>query len=260
MAGGWPGNHQNARFPKLYQKQANCETSYLWVDATVESNLQLSCKLHAYPSSICGRSVCSRGCAVTRRSSAKTRTDKPIHSSRHRYGRWRKTAGAVTGRLPWAGCGSIAAKHSKGRQVGTAVVPKNSREPADAGRHSSARTFEDAAHGKLSDEEIAILKIGSTQGAYWPAEDKTTAAKPAKAEYVITPEQRAFWAFQPVKSRPPRVRRPGWAKSRDRPFVLAGWKRRAEAVDRGRQADADPPRDVRPDRPAADARGGRRIS
>jgi mono/diheme cytochrome c family protein len=51
--------------------------------------------------------------------------------------------------------------------------------------------------GKLKPEEIAALREWIESGAYWPAEQPVTTAK--SAEYVITPEQRAFWSFQPVK-------------------------------------------------------------
>ncbi len=49
--------------------------------------------------------------------------------------------------------------------------------------------------GKLRSEEIGDLRRWIEAGAIWPE------APPPKAtaEYVITPEQRAFWAFRPVR-------------------------------------------------------------
>jgi mono/diheme cytochrome c family protein len=51
--------------------------------------------------------------------------------------------------------------------------------------------------GKLKPEEIAALRDWITEGAYWPEEKSLPPA--TASEYVITPEQRAFWSFQPVK-------------------------------------------------------------
>ena len=52
-----------------------------------------------------------------------------------------------------------------------------------------------------------------------------------------------------------RVKQRGWPQQPDRPLRPGpAGKRRADAVARGRRGHADPPRDARPDRPAADAR------
>src|SRR5436309_2200215 len=60
--------------------------------------------------------------------------------------------------------------------------------------------------GKLKDEEVSILETWVKDGAVW-GETSPASAAPASSEYVITPEQRTFWSFQPVrKSRPPKVR------------------------------------------------------
>ena len=73
--------------------------------------------------------------------------------------------------------------------------------------------------GKLQDDEIAVLETWVRQGAVWG--DTTHATIPAAAEYVITPEQRAFWSFQPVrKPEPPRVKDRSWTKSPIDAFVL----------------------------------------
>jgi hypothetical protein len=54
---------------------------------------------------------------------------------------------------------------------------------------------------KLSDDAIADLRRWINEGAVWPA------ATTAKNNYVIKPEHKAFWSFQPiVKSAPPSVR------------------------------------------------------
>jgi hypothetical protein len=52
------------------------------------------------------------------------------------------------------------------------------------------------AGGKLKDSEIAALETWIKDGAVWPA-SPTPVAK--SKDYVIRPEQRAYWAFQPVR-------------------------------------------------------------
>src|SRR5881394_2884824 len=47
--------------------------------------------------------------------------------------------------------------------------------------------------GKLKEEEIADLRNWIKSGAVWPE----TSSPPTTTAYVITPEQRAFWSFQP---------------------------------------------------------------
>jgi hypothetical protein len=86
--------------------------------------------------------------------------------------------------------------------------------------------------GKLSDEEIAGLTAWVKMGAVWPSE--SVAAKPAG--YVITPEQRAFWSFQPVrKPAVPVVRDTRWAQTTIDRFILA--KLESEGLKPVRRAD-----------------------
>ncbi|MBC7928205.1 MAG: DUF1549 domain-containing protein, partial [Bryobacteraceae bacterium] len=51
--------------------------------------------------------------------------------------------------------------------------------------------------GKLPEADVSKLASWIDKGAYWPPENKGAKAS-AGSEYKITPEQRAFWAFQPV--------------------------------------------------------------
>ncbi|HLK21169.1 MAG TPA: c-type cytochrome domain-containing protein, partial [Bryobacteraceae bacterium] len=53
--------------------------------------------------------------------------------------------------------------------------------------------------GKLKDQEIQDLTAWVKAGAIWPASAAPVVA-PKSGEYVITPEQRAFWSFQPLKA------------------------------------------------------------
>src|SRR5580658_262482 len=74
--------------------------------------------------------------------------------------------------------------------------------------------------GKLKDDEIASLKTWVNAGAVWPDTGPVIAEK---SEYKITPEQRAFWSFQPVRDvPPPAVRNAAWAKEPIDHFILAG--------------------------------------
>lgn len=53
--------------------------------------------------------------------------------------------------------------------------------------------------GKMKPEAVAALRTWIESGAYWPEEAPTQAKATDSQEYAITPEQRAFWSFQPVK-------------------------------------------------------------
>ena len=89
------------------------------------------------------------------------------------------------------------------------------------------------------------------------------AAEPGDAapEPTWTDAQRQHWSFRPL-ARPavPPVEGPGrGCGTRSTRSSSADRGVRAEARGRGRPGDADPPAPVRPDRPAAHARGGRRV-
>src|SRR3984957_14977734 len=74
--------------------------------------------------------------------------------------------------------------------------------------------------GKLKPAEVQALADWVKAGAPWPA-TKVTAA-PITPNKVITPEQRAFWSFQPLKDEAiPSVKEKSWAKTNIDHFVLA---------------------------------------
>jgi mono/diheme cytochrome c family protein len=74
--------------------------------------------------------------------------------------------------------------------------------------------------GKLKPEDIELLAEWIKAGAPWPATAK--GAAPAAHKYVITAEQRAFWAFQPVRNpAPPHVKNSRWARTEIDRFILA---------------------------------------
>lgn len=76
---------------------------------------------------------------------------------------------------------------------------------------------------KLPAPQIADLEAWVKMGAPWPsAKGEETAAAPTKGEWAITPEQKKFWAYVPVrKVAPPLVKNKAWVKSPIDNFVLA---------------------------------------
>ena len=88
---------------------------------------------------------------------------------------------------------------AKGGNSGPAVVPGKPEDSllVQAVRQTHAR-LKMPPGGKLKDDEIAAIDQWVKAGAVWPkgAARRAAATSPA---YVITPEQRAFWAFQRVR-------------------------------------------------------------
>jgi hypothetical protein len=121
----------------------------------------------------------------------------------------------------------------KGGNSGPAIVPgqPDSSLLVQAVRRTHER-LKMPPQGKLSDEEITSLAAWVKMGAVWPS----SPAAPKSPAYVITPEQRAFWSFQPVRKPPiPAVRDPRWAKSDIDRFILA--KLESEGLKPVRPAD-----------------------
>ncbi|MFN7921232.1 MAG: PSD1 and planctomycete cytochrome C domain-containing protein [Bryobacteraceae bacterium] len=109
----------------------------------------------------------------------------------------------------------------KGGKRGPALMPG---DPAQSlvvkAIHQSDPTLKMPPSGKLADSEIADLESWIKSGATWPA--TPAAPHPTGAKYAITPEQRSWWAFQPVrKPRPPQVKDAAWGKQPIDAFVLA---------------------------------------
>jgi hypothetical protein len=76
---------------------------------------------------------------------------------------------------------------------------------------------------KLSPREVADLTAWVKMGAAWPNDVAVTPPAPAEKEVLFTPEQRAFWAFQPPRAPAlPAVRVAGWVKTPIDAFILAG--------------------------------------
>ncbi len=78
--------------------------------------------------------------------------------------------------------------------------------------------------GKLSDEQIVDLTMWIDAGAVWPEtdDDALLISDVESSEYRISPQQRAFWSYQPVaKPAAPEVADAGWAQTPIDRFVLA---------------------------------------
>jgi mono/diheme cytochrome c family protein len=79
--------------------------------------------------------------------------------------------------------------------------------------------------GKLSDTEIADLAKWVKAGAHWPNEAVQVNPEPKPNGPLFTPEQKAFWAFQPVREPKVPVRSEpkarAWIKNPIDSFVLA---------------------------------------
>ena len=113
----------------------------------------------------------------------------------------------------------------KGGSSGPAILPGDAEHSLliQAVNQTHAR-LKMPPGGKLTDDEIACLKAWVNAGAVWPETGPVIAAKP---EYKITAEQRAFWAFQPVRNpKLPEVRNAAWAKGPIDRFILAGLEAR----------------------------------
>src|SRR5579863_2546476 len=113
----------------------------------------------------------------------------------------------------------------KGGNSGPAILPGKPEESlliqAVSQTHERLKM---PPQGKLKDEEIEDLKSWVREGAVWP--ETKAIATPAEKGYIITPEQRAFWSFQPVrKPAVPPVKEKGWVRSPIDSFILAGLER-----------------------------------
>ncbi|MCB1021806.1 MAG: PSD1 domain-containing protein [Acidobacteria bacterium] len=74
--------------------------------------------------------------------------------------------------------------------------------------------------GKLSADDIAVLKQWVDNGAHWPGADKVAVVEKPKAGF--TEEQKTWWAFQPVADPvSPAVKDEQWARSPIDHFLLA---------------------------------------
>jgi len=76
--------------------------------------------------------------------------------------------------------------------------------------------------GRLEERQIADLTMWVERGAYWPAVEKAASGGRGDGKYVIPPEQRNFWSFQPIRDpEPPEAANESWVQSPVDRFILA---------------------------------------
>jgi Protein of unknown function (DUF1553)/Protein of unknown function (DUF1549)/Planctomycete cytochrome C len=75
---------------------------------------------------------------------------------------------------------------------------------------------------KLKEQEISDLTSWVKMGAPWPESAKMSQLTKTVGEFIVLPEQRAFWSFQPIrKPALPEVKEKDWVKTPIDRFVLA---------------------------------------
>ena len=116
------------------------------------------------------------------------------------------------------------AEHAlKGGKSGPVIIPGDPEKSLmiKALHYTDAR-LKMPPTGRLKDSEIADVETWIKNGAVWPATTAKTSAAPPSAPYKITPEQRAFWSFQPIAHpAPPPVHNKKWAQSDIDLFILS---------------------------------------
>ncbi len=124
----------------------------------------------------------------------------------------------------------------KGGKSGPAIVPGDPDRSLLIRAVRQSDTLKMPKGGRLAPDEVDALTEWVRAGAPWPTlaasaakvgkadagGTTTAAAKPAAPAYIIKPEQRAFWSFQPIQhTAVPGVKRTDWPKSDIDRFVLA---------------------------------------
>ncbi|MDH4064817.1 MAG: PSD1 and planctomycete cytochrome C domain-containing protein, partial [Acidobacteriota bacterium] len=114
----------------------------------------------------------------------------------------------------------------KGGETGPALVPGDPEKSTLLKVIQHAEGFPRMPRGraKLPAVDIEAVSAWIKAGAVWPgsAETTVTTSPAATPDKVVTPEQRAFWSFQPLAShRPPAVIDTAWPKTDIDRFILA---------------------------------------
>jgi len=110
----------------------------------------------------------------------------------------------------------------KGGQHGPAIVPGNAAA-SHLYKHVAAQEAPQMPlGGKLSQDEVAVLKSWIDSGAEWDANVTLAAAPVSATEKKFTDAQRKYWAFQKVvKPAVPSVKAKGWVRTPVDAFILA---------------------------------------
>jgi hypothetical protein len=121
----------------------------------------------------------------------------------------------------------------KGGKSGPAIIPGDPAQSLliQAVAHTRPR-LKMPPTGDLDPQDIANLDQWIKDGAVWPE----TVTPLAPATYVLTPAQKAFWSFQPVrKQTPPQADRPEWNRNPIDQFIYA--KLKDKGLPPGKPAD-----------------------
>jgi len=88
----------------------------------------------------------------------------------------------------------------KGAKRGPSVAPGDpDKSPLIQAIRQTDASFKMPQGGKLKEDEIATLEAWVKSGAVWP-KSSVPVLSTSNGKYVITPERRAFWSFQPLKT------------------------------------------------------------
>jgi hypothetical protein len=108
----------------------------------------------------------------------------------------------------------------KGGQSGPAVVPGDADKSLLVQAIRQTGELKMPKGSKLKKDDIDALSEWVKSGAMWPEAAPVAAAK--SGGYVIRPEQRAFWSFQPIRDPAvPAIKDVAWAKTDIDRFILA---------------------------------------
>jgi hypothetical protein len=108
----------------------------------------------------------------------------------------------------------------KGGQSGPSLVPGDPDKSLLIQAVRQTGELKMPKGGKLKKEEVEALVEWVRAGAVWPESPPVAVAK--SGSYVIRPEQRAFWSFQPIRDPAiPAVQDASWPKTNIDRFILA---------------------------------------
>jgi mono/diheme cytochrome c family protein len=106
----------------------------------------------------------------------------------------------------------------KGGKSGPALVPGDPAKSLMIQAVEQTGRLKMPQGGRLTAAEVETLKVWVKMGAPW----ENTTARVTPATDTVTPQQRAFWSFQPIQMpEEPKVKDGGWAKTPIDKFVLA---------------------------------------
>ena len=110
----------------------------------------------------------------------------------------------------------------KGGSRGPAIVPGNPESSllVQAVRQEGALKMPKG--GKLTSREISDLVAWVKMGAPWPKAAATLVVSSGSGGFTVTPQQRLFWSFQPLrKPATPAIKETKWARTDIDQFVMA---------------------------------------